>query len=411
MGWLDDYLEYTAHHEAPEAFHTWVGISAIASSLGRSVWLDCEHYQLFPNFYIVLVGRSGLRKSSAIRQAVDLMAEVPQIVIMQERITGAMFLVDLQRAGAQRSQQMISAGIIEENEVNTSASAVLVAPELSVFLRRDAVTSGLIADLTSLYDCPAEWPYKTKTQGVHYLYNVCPNIIGATTPKDFNTIITSDVLATGFAARLIIVLGRQKRKRPLFHSPEVHKKREQMRPVLVDRLREIACMTGPMTLERDARLLLAEWYESRPLTPDRRVEGFEEREHDFIMKLGMVFAAADGCGYVIGKKHIERAMGLTHKTKQSYEEAYKYVGGHTLLEHSDKVLEQIRQKGRATFTQLMRRNWYDLTDKTLREVLDMLQTAGYIREVHDAKGRSTFYPIEEESPVAPEVSGGTAEED
>ncbi len=66
--WLKAYIEYTENSEAPYLFQFWAGIFSIAAALERNVWAQWDRI-LYPNFYIVLVGPSGVRKGSAMYPA------------------------------------------------------------------------------------------------------------------------------------------------------------------------------------------------------------------------------------------------------------------------------------------------------------------------------------------------------
>ncbi|KKL20109.1 hypothetical protein LCGC14_2458730, partial [marine sediment metagenome] len=87
--WLTGYLEYTGDQESPSLFHLWVGLSVIASALGREVWINRGYYTLFPNMYVVLIGASArVRKTSAIRIGYELFREaLPNNTLISQKIT------------------------------------------------------------------------------------------------------------------------------------------------------------------------------------------------------------------------------------------------------------------------------------------------------------------------------------
>src|SRR3990167_8538490 len=73
MGWIEKYMQYTANQQAPDQFHFWCAVSALAAVLGRRVWMHRGYYSLFPNHYIILIGISALcTKSTAIRLSAAL---------------------------------------------------------------------------------------------------------------------------------------------------------------------------------------------------------------------------------------------------------------------------------------------------------------------------------------------------
>ena len=98
--WLDAYAEYTEETESAPMFHRWVSLSMISAVLRKKVWLSLGRIKVFPNMYIVLVAEPGIaRKSQAISYGVDLLNEVPGIVLSADAVTKEAMLQDLE-AGA-----------------------------------------------------------------------------------------------------------------------------------------------------------------------------------------------------------------------------------------------------------------------------------------------------------------------
>src|SRR3972149_2265472 len=146
--WLLSYLDYTKELESPELFHIWCGVSAIATMLGRNVWLDRGYGKLYPNHYIILVAKSALcRKSTAVLTMRDLLVKTKVVEMLADRITNAGLLTRLHKT-AQK----------------TGKSEMLVfSEELSIFLSRDETHKGLISTLTGLYGCPDLFVNELKT--------------------------------------------------------------------------------------------------------------------------------------------------------------------------------------------------------------------------------------------------------
>ena len=61
--------------EAPEAFHLGSFITVAGCLVGRTAWV-CNPHPIYPNFYTLLVGKTGLaRKTTAYRFGVDLLRD------------------------------------------------------------------------------------------------------------------------------------------------------------------------------------------------------------------------------------------------------------------------------------------------------------------------------------------------
>jgi hypothetical protein len=395
MSWLKRYLQFTEWHEAPEIYHLWVGLAVISSALERRVWLDCEHFTVFPNFYIILVGRSGLRKSSAIAQGHDLLRCIPGHSILMEKITHGSLLVEMSLRCKAEVEKLKNIGEYSMHDLPKDivdklvcgACTTVIAPELTVFIGKDAYISGLIASLTSLYDCHNVWPYKTKNYGQFFLYKTCLNLLGATTPTGFKDVVPPDAVGLGFASRLVVVMATKKRKRKLFHDNEVKVQRAKLRKALAPELLKISEMVGPMELTLEAKNFMESWYQDRPPIFDERLESFEEREHALAFKLSMAVAAADKQRYEIHVDDIKFSLDVLAQVKENMQLAYEHIGDHQFVGHIDRVLAQIRSRGKVSWSNLLKLNWYHLTRSGLQEVIETLEESKHIKIMIDSGGK------------------------
>ena len=76
MNWLETILLETEEAEAPRSFFFWSALAAISAVVKNKVYLDRYFYKLYPNVYIFLVAKSGLRKGIPIAMAKALVKEL-----------------------------------------------------------------------------------------------------------------------------------------------------------------------------------------------------------------------------------------------------------------------------------------------------------------------------------------------
>src|SRR3954470_20553842 len=81
MSFLRDYLTYATGNEAPDLFHVWSGYAALSAAVSRRVWLVDGDQAIFPNLYVMLVGDAGCGKSTALRRAKRMLAELGTVPI------------------------------------------------------------------------------------------------------------------------------------------------------------------------------------------------------------------------------------------------------------------------------------------------------------------------------------------
>ena len=62
---LTKYREYTSHTIVPRLYNEWGAILAISSVLGQKCWIERGYYRIYPNLYVMLIGKPGTGKGTA----------------------------------------------------------------------------------------------------------------------------------------------------------------------------------------------------------------------------------------------------------------------------------------------------------------------------------------------------------
>src|SRR4249920_2360303 len=128
MTFIEALLIYTNASESPKKYYYWSGLSAIASVVKSNVYLDKFYYKLFPNIYVLLVGRSGLRKGPPVHLAKTLVSTIDNTRIFAGRMSIQGIIADLSRA------------ITKSNggPPITAADGALFASEFASFIIQDS---------------------------------------------------------------------------------------------------------------------------------------------------------------------------------------------------------------------------------------------------------------------------------
>ena len=86
--WLDTYVTYAAHTEAPKLMHFWAGVWTIAGVLRKRVWMDQVAFRWVPNFFIVFVAPPGIvSKSTTAGFAEAFLRDIPGIKFGPDVVT------------------------------------------------------------------------------------------------------------------------------------------------------------------------------------------------------------------------------------------------------------------------------------------------------------------------------------
>lgn len=373
--WLTTYMDYTSEQESPEDFHRWTGIAVLSATLGRHIFLERGYYTLFPNLYIVLVaGSAKCRKSVSTHIGIAFLNELKQKpMVFSQKIT---------------NEALIKA--LLDAKIDGQSSGIIYASELSVFMGRDAIGSGLIPTLTDLYDSPKKWSYHTRTRGVEILENVSICMLGASTIDWLRTSIPVDAIGGGFTSRIVFVYQEKARKPILFPTKKVG--HEELHRYLSEDLNHIRTQRGQMDLTPDARILASAWYEEELGKPrDSRLEGYFGRKHDTMFKIAMLLSIAEGDERWITVPHIQMALNMLETNEVSLVKVMSVVTANEVGDKSDKILSIIRKAGKISHMELLQQCWRFGNALELAQHIQTLDESGEIKTSLSSDNRTRFY--------------------
>jgi len=376
---LQAYLRYTREHEAPELYHLWVGISIIAAALGRRVWVGEEdkYYRVYPNHYIMLIGESGNKKSSAADYAPLFLREIEnRPLVLQDALSRKYLLRTLQKDYEARG---------------LPPSAYIHAAEASTAIGPLADYTGLIQDLVRLHDCPIVFEYGTTTAGEYAIPEPCINILMASVPEWIGKGMTSDKILGGFAARFALVYqDRTNRCNPMGKMPV---EAVELKNSLVADLKGIAALTGPFERTKEMVEYWEGWYRAKRLAEleksDPKLRPYYARKHVATLKLCQVLSVAQDDELSIDENVLTQSLELLTKTEIHMKYALREVAPSDYGRHHARVQGQIEAAGEdgLDHTHLLTKNSMFIKASEVKEIVANLIEEGAI-EVFEVSSKS-----------------------
>lgn len=374
--WVHGYMEYTRGTESPEAYHFWTAATILGAATARQVSLNFNYFTIFPNFYTILVGPSGARKSAAAGIGVKI-AEAAGIKKFSDKITGAALIKDLSECTVKR---------ITGNNVQLCSPMLIYASELGVFMGPDAYSSGVIADLTDLYDCPKRWEKKTISRGAEEIIAPYVSIFAASTPQTLKDCIPQGAVGQGFTSRILFIWAAGRRQRvPL---PTFDAATTLLEVSLVKDLQHIATLKG--TFEFTARGFEAyrNHYLSRPEPEeefqDERLRGYASRKDMHLLKLAMALSVADRDDLKIDAGEITAAIDAFRWLDEGLSAVFSGQGASANSMDVVRIYEQIqkasRKDGWLNFGEIVKRNYNNMTREAIISTLCTLMDSNTIKE-------------------------------
>jgi len=338
--WLTSYLKYTENSEAPTSYHAWVGISCIAATLQRHVYMVRGHSKIYPNQYIVLVGPSGeARKGEAISIGRSVV-EAIGIPIVGEDNSQEAIIRDMRNS-------IVTFTDKSTGKIKTQCAVSCFAEELAVFTGYQ--NSTLLAYMTNWYDSRDLWTRRTKHQGVDEIRGMCFNLIGGTAPDWIPHIFTRENIGGGLTSRIMFVVEEERGK--IVEDPNEFPPDKQLQDDLTYDLENIHMITGAYKFTDDALDFYKSVYRDqeeekragRPAVPGTQFGGYMARRAVHLIKTAMALSAAVGDDMFVKKETVERALCLILDAEKHMSKVFRGIGKARYSEEAEAVLDFVRR--------------------------------------------------------------------
>lgn len=293
--WFRRWMELWPTSESPKSFLLFSGMAMLGACLGRRVWLDQDIHQVRPMLNLLLIGPSGIGKSSAVKVAKKLLPYVPEYQRPQFIEGGA-------------TKEKLHMDLVEQPK------AILFAPELAAFFSKEKYKENLIPYVTNLLDYEDSIELRTRRDGIVTVLNPSVSILGASTLEWLQDQLPDSAVSGGFLARFLILNEDAKGQRIAnphrLLSARNRDLLERKRGVVLAEFADLfTCHEGNIDYEDyDAAEIYAKWYNGyKPASG--YLAPFAARAGELVLRLSMLLAIS-GTRTSISKADIESAITL-----------------------------------------------------------------------------------------------------
>lgn len=369
------FIEFMKNAKSSEDFILWTSISMVAGALGRKVWVDINGYSLYPNLFILLIGKPGITyKTSVARRAADFLSELKTTNMLSENLTPAAML-------NQMSEHSRLANCMIEGKSFHNGACFLYSGEIVNVLGKSKY-GNMVNILTELYDSdPNGWhkdrPWKKDTlaSGSVHIYNPCLNVLGATTPDTFiGQIISRDEIKSGFVSRLITVYDAfPKPKKSIWETEAEAKAREAISLDIKESLKTISKLSGPMLLDDSVKEAYLNFMEENDEVivkeTDDRVNSFLGRKPNTILKVATVLTAAEAGSKRIELRHWEAARLLIERMSEKSDLLFAGHGESRYVTCINEIKVQLRKYNGLLESELLTLLFKDYDSRMVEEAM------------------------------------------
>jgi hypothetical protein len=363
-GWFHDYIQFTTNSEAPLAYHLFCSLLLVGASLGRRVWFDMGYFRVFPPLGVVLLGPSGIKKTTSADIAINIIVGSSICSIYAEKIT----------------PEALALSFTE------NAQGVIYAPEATVLMGKQKYNEGLIPLITRFMDCPDSFTPSTITRGATEIKNIACSVLMCSTTDWFIKNTPEDTFGGGFIARLLLV--HQESSSRIQPIPKVMSGTEPKRlGQALLALREHT--TGEVVFSPSAEDLYVEWYiknKKDSVHPFHEIlASYYQRKPIHVIRLSMILHLVNHQTKRICDECFHQALGILEWNEQFLPPMLRELFKTTQGQDHTFVLSQIYANGGViSHAALVRKVQYKMNAGQLRSILSSLKEARQVEELLDS---------------------------
>lgn len=295
--WLDTLLSMVDEAESPAQYWKWAALTSISAVVKNNVSLDRHIYRLYPNIYVILVGKSAIKKGPPIALARNLVARVDNT-----RVIGG-------RASIQGIvKELASTYTTSKNRTITDNSGFIVSSEFASSLVEDPAATNILLDLYDGDYHKDGWKNTLKGSAQETLVSPSITLLSGSNETNLKDIIGAKERTNGFVGRIFFIpASRRHTINSLVYAPQIRLDAE----LLSGYLRELAEIKGEFEWNDKGGKYYDEWYRALATSideDDSDETGTTGRLGDHVLKVAMLLHLARCKTLVIEKKDIEDSI-------------------------------------------------------------------------------------------------------
>ncbi len=389
-GNLAKYHYYFRDLESPEHVITWNYNYAVASCLGRKVWIGNENdFPIFGNMFLLFVGEPGTGKSLPAVKTTQVMSGLVDFrlednkIIEKRLINVAPQSVTLEACYESLADAHEGLKISDKPVVLYAHSSVsfCLAEEMGTLFKKD--TEDLVVFLTAGWNC-GDFHRKTKTCGEVFLKNMCINFLGCCTPGWYRDNMNDKLIDQGFTARVLhIYVGERRKDKPTTIVIDADQ-RLAMEHICKNHFRKLAKLVGSVKYTPEAYEYLDIWNKTRRdkhLNTSRKLIYYYERRKHHMQKLALVCHFHDKLNMEVDLEDMKMADRMLEAAEIDMHRALQDTNVNPLAKLSDAIYLSLRTSGAMSEKRIVAEHFGLGNEDEIPKALHFLVNQGLIEPV------------------------------
>lgn len=274
--WFRQWMLSWPAVEMPASYLLFSAMSVLGACLGRNVYFVDDYRHLYGMLNLLLIGPSGIGKSSSMELARKFLLENLPAELRPQFIGGA------------TTKEQLHADLMP------LPHAILYASELGAFFNKAKYMEPLIPYVTELLDYrPIE--FRTKSGGIQRIPEPAVTVVGGSTKDWLQSALPDTAVGGGFLPRFLIVTEAHRQQRVAIAGMSLsaerwRRVREEREACIAEFPHIVAMHRGPVMFEDFAAAdYYAKWYNAHQPSSGH-LSPFAARAAEMVKRLAMLVA-------------------------------------------------------------------------------------------------------------------------
>jgi hypothetical protein len=362
---------------------------------------------IFPNLYCMLVGDAGCGKSTALRRAKRMLAELGTVPISRNVETPEglwRFMAGDPSVNPPIPSPVQFIAKWPDGQLRECHPMTIIANEFVNFISKDR--EGWTGALNDIYD-EDKYEYRTKNKGEDLLIGPYIVILGALTTDVSHTLQKASIIGTGFARRCIFQYGERK-----FHEPHSRQsfssEQAAARIRAFEHLQRVQKLAGEFSLSTETWNWWDNWYNehttSIPTVATPSTKGWFTSKPNQVLRLGMLTSLSEGLDRLITIPHLELSVAYLTEMEKDLYQVFGGVGRNELAAVAVKIQEHVAAQANPISRQSLKTMFFTMCKppNEFSDCITYLVNSGRLKEM-TMTVRTSSGPVTEVVVATPEV--------
>jgi hypothetical protein len=333
---ITSFEKFASTYNTTPLFAKYAAVWLLGTACFKQVGMQARGNELYPNFFIQLIGGPGTGKSQAIKAVRRvLIPAIKELALIPASITRAG--MEDYMSGNMKTRRLPGGGLNFQHEcIGLSEEMQGILPDQDL---------GHLTLYNILYDLPSMHVAQTRSNGALKLESPYCSLLAGAQPAFLATTMPEQAWGMGFQSRTIMVFDVPRERTSMFKTIIPDPKLEAD---LIHDLRQVHGLMGWMQWEQKAVALYEHWFVDKggqPVPQAKRLAmGYNARRELHMVKLAMVMSLARSNSLIVTMEDVAEAIKLLVFTEDRMKMIFTEMSATGSAVAIEDALDMVRSK-------------------------------------------------------------------